>query len=156
MKLRRQMTSQTRNPEAMLFIDGETDAYAGKGKILFSDVTVDEGTGMVQLRILFPNPEDELLPGLFVKARVEQSRQPDAITVPQQSVVRNADGSIMVWTVDETGTVNTHPIMVSQVIGDKWVVTSGLKAGDRVVVTGLQKIRPMAKVTVVEMQPSKS
>jgi membrane fusion protein (multidrug efflux system) len=156
MKLRRQMTAQTQNPEAMLFIDGETDAYAGKGKILFSDVTVDEGTGMVQLRILFPNPEDELLPGLFVKARVEQSRQPDAITVPQQSVVRNADGSIVVWVVDETGTVNTRPIMVSRVIGDKWLVTSGLKPGDRVVVAGLQKIRPLAKVTVVEMQPSKS
>jgi membrane fusion protein (multidrug efflux system) len=156
MKLRRQMTAQTRNPEALLFIDGETDAYSGKGKILFSDVTVDEGTGMVQLRILFPNKGEELLPGLFVKARVEQSRQPDAITVPQQSVVRNADGSIVVWVVDDTGTVNTRPIMVSRVIGDKWLVTSGLKPGDRVVVAGLQKIHPQARVTVVEMQPSKS
>jgi membrane fusion protein (multidrug efflux system) len=155
MKLRRQMTAQTRNPKAMLFIDGETDAYAGRGKILFSDVTVDQGTGMVQLRILFPNKGEELLPGLFVKARVEQSRQADAITVPQQSVVRNADGSIMVWVVDETGTVNTRPITVARVFGDKWLVTSGLKPGDRVVVAGLQKIRPMAKVIVVEMQPSK-
>lgn len=155
MKLRRQMTAQTRNPEVLLFIDGETDAYSGKGKILFSDVTVDEGTGMVQLRILFPNKGEELLPGLFVKARVEQSRQADAITVPQQSVVRNADGSIMVWVVDDTGTVNPRSIMVSSVFGDRWLVTSGLKPGDRVVTAGLQKIRPMAKVTV-KMQPSKS
>jgi membrane fusion protein (multidrug efflux system) len=155
MKLRRQMTAQTQNPEAILFIDGETDAYSGKGEILFSDVTVDQGTGMVQLRILFPNKGEELLPGLFVKARVEQSRQADAITVPQQSVVRNADGSIMVWVVDDTGTVNTRPITVSSVFGDKWLVTSGLNPGDRVVVAGLQKIRPMAKVTIVEMQPSK-
>ena len=156
MKLRKQMTAQTRNPEALLFIDGETDAYSEKGKILFSDVTVDQGTGMVQLRILFPNPEDELLPGLFVKARVEQSRQSDAITVPQQSVVRNADGSIVVWTVDEAGIVNTRPIVVSRIIGGKWLVTSGLKPGDRVVVEGLQKIRPMARVTIVELQPSNS
>ncbi len=151
MKLRREM--KTRNPEAMLFIDGETDAYAYKGEILFSDVTVDPGTGMVQLRILFPNPDNELLPGLFVKARVEQSRQPDAITVPQQSVVRNSDGSIMVWVVDETGTVNLHPIGVSRVMGDKWLVTSGLKVGNKVVVAGLQKIHPMSKVTIVEMLP---
>ncbi len=156
MKLRRQMTAQTRNPEALLFIDGETNAYTGKGKILFSDVTVDEGTGMVQLRILFPNPDNELLPGLFVRARIEQSRQENAITLPQQCLVRNADGSTIVWIVDETGTVNTRPITVSQVIGDKWLVTSGLKVGDRVVVAGLQKIRPMARVTIVEMPSSKS
>lgn len=157
MKLRREMKANTRsNPEATLFIDGDTDAYAGKGEILFSDVTVDEGTGMVQLRILFPNKDGELLPGLFVKARVEQSRLADAITVPQQSVVRNADGSILVWIVDETGTVNTRPIMISQVIGDKWLVTSGLKEGDRVVVEGLQKIHPMAKVTIAETPSPKS
>jgi membrane fusion protein, multidrug efflux system len=156
MKLRRQMRSQSRNPEARLFIDGDTDAYAGKGEILFSDVTVNEGTGMVQLRILFPNKSAELLPGLFVKARVEHSRQSDAITVPQQSVVRNADGSIMVWVVDDTGTVNTRPITISRIVEDKWLVTSGLNEGDKVVVAGLQKIGPQAKVTVVEMQPANS
>ena len=111
---------------------------------------------MVQLRIIFPNPDNELLPGLFVKARVEQSRQPDAITVPQQSLVRNADGTTIVWVVDETGTVNTRPISVSRVIGDKWLVTSGLKVGDKVVVAGLRKIHPMSKVTIVEMLPPKS
>ncbi|MBU0973332.1 MAG: efflux RND transporter periplasmic adaptor subunit [Proteobacteria bacterium] len=155
-KLRSLMKAQTQNPEAVLLINDENDIYAGKGKILFSDVTVDQGTGMVQLRILFPNPDDELLPGLFVRARIEQSRQEDAITVPQQSVVRNADGSILVWTVDPDGMVNTRPIQVSRIIKDKWLVTSGLKPGDKVVVEGLQKIRPMEKVTIVEMQPSNS
>ncbi|MCP3940297.1 MAG: efflux RND transporter periplasmic adaptor subunit [Desulfobacteraceae bacterium] len=152
MKLRKQMDTKNQNPEATLFTDGET--YAHKGKIMFSDVTVDEGTGMVLLRILFPNPNDELLPGLFVKARVEQSRQDDAITIPQQSVVRNADNSTTVWVVDKTGTVNTRKITVSQAIGNKWLVTSGLKRGDKIVVEGLQKIQPAAKVTSVEMQPS--
>mgnify|MGYP000533640260 CR=1 FL=1 len=151
MKLREQLNAQTRNPEAMLFMEDKNDAYASRGKIMFSDVTVDEGTGMVQLRILFPNPDNVLLPGLFVRARVEQSRQENAITVPQQSVVRNADGSIMVWTVDGTGTVDTRKIMLSRVIGDKYLVTSGLKSGDRVVVEGLQKIRSMTKVTPVEI-----
>ncbi|MBA3009914.1 MAG: efflux RND transporter periplasmic adaptor subunit [Proteobacteria bacterium] len=156
MKLRNLMKTQTQNPEAVLLINDEDDIYAGKGKILFSDVTVDQGTGMVQLRILFPNPDDELLPGLFVRARIEQSRQDNAITIPQQAVVRNADGSIMVWTVDQEGRVNTRPIMVSRIIKDKWLVTSGLKPGDKVVVEGLQKIHPMAKVTIVEMLPSNS
>lgn len=156
MKLRKQMKTQARNPEVVLFINNETDAYAGKGKILFSDVTVDEGTGMVQLRILFPNPDEALLPGLFVRARVEQSRQDNVITIPQQSVVRNPDGSIMVWAVDDTGTVISRTINVSEVVGNRWLVTQGLKPGDKIVVEGLQKIRPMAKVTVVEMIPSNS
>ena len=81
---------------------------------MFSDVTVDPGTGMVQLRILFPNPEGELLPGLFVRARVEQSRQESAITIPQQSVVRNPDGSTFVWTVDVDNTVKIRNITLSK------------------------------------------
>ena len=151
MKLRKDMTAQTKNPEAVLFINNENQAYASNGKIMFSDVTVDEGTGMVQLRILFPNPNNELLPGLFVRARVEESRQSNAIIVPQQSVIRNSDGTVSVWTVDETGTVNIHPVTVSKPLGNKWLVTSGLKPGDKVVVEGLQKISPMAKVTFVEI-----
>lgn len=156
MNLKKQLMAQTHNPGAVLLMNGENNAYGSKGKIMFSDVTVDPGTGMVQLRILFPNPDDELLPGLFVRARVEQSRQDNAITIPQQSVVRKADGSVVVWAVDETGVVNTRKITVSQVIGDKWLVTSGLKPGDKVVVEGLQKISPMAKVTPVEIQPANS
>ena len=156
MKLRRQMNIYARNPEALLFINNETDAYVDKGKILFSDVTVNQGTGMVQLRILFPNPDEALLPGLFVRARVEQSRQDNAITIPQQAVVRNPDGSIMVWAVDDTGIVTPRTINVSKAIGNRWLVTRGLKPGDKIVVEGLQKIRSMAKVNVVEMSSSKS
>ena len=156
MKLRRQMKSQDRNPEALLILDDETQPFTDKGEIMFSDVTVDQSTGMVQLRILFPNPEKELLPGLFVKARVEQFRQEKAITIPQQSLVRNADGTASVWTVDTTNTVNTRKVTVSNAMDGKWLVTDGLKPGDRVVTAGLQKIRPMAKVTPVENKIAKS
>ena len=157
MKLRRQMKSRDRNPEAMLILDSETQPFTAKGTILFSDVTVDPGTGMVQLRILFPNPDRELLPGLFVRARVEQARQASAITIPQQSVVRNADGSTFVWTVDAAdNTVQTRNVTLSKAIGDKWLVTTGLIPGDRIVTAGLQKIRPMAKVTPVEKQTTNS
>ncbi|MDY0220571.1 MAG: efflux RND transporter periplasmic adaptor subunit [Desulfobacterium sp.] len=154
MDLRKQMKDKTHTPEATLFIGDDSDTYGSKGEILFSDITVDRGTGMVQLRILFPNPEYELLPGLFVRARVEQARQNNAITVPQKSVVRNPDGSVSVWIVDEADTIQSRKITVSKVVGDQWLTESGLAAGDRVVVEGLQKIRPQAKVTPVETNAS--
>ncbi len=151
MALRRQMKSQSASPEALLILDSESQPFPGKGKILFSDLTVDQGTGMIQLRILFPNPENQLLPGLFVKARVEQDRQEGAITVPQQAVVRNPDGTTYVWTVDASNIVNKRKVSVSEAIGDRWLVAKGLEKGDRVVVKGLQKIRPMAVVNPVEL-----
>ena len=156
MKLRRQMNAHAPNLEATLVIDGENAVYGNKGQIMFSDVTVDEGTGMVQLRILFPNPDGDLLPGLFVSARVEQSRQKNAITVPQQAVTRQADGNITVWAVDETNRVNQRQIKVSKAIGNRWLVENGLQAGDKVVVKGLQKISQGVKVNPVEMASSES
>lgn len=156
MELRRHMKDPAQSPGATLFIGKDDIPYADKGNILFSDVTVDQGTGMVQLRILFPNPDNDLLPGLFVRARVEQFRQAQAITVPQQAVVRSSDGSVSVWTVDEDNTVQTRKITVSRVVGDQWLVTSGLTPGDRVVVAGLQKIRAQAKVSPVEMNSTNS
>lgn len=152
MKLRPRVPD--RNAEALLILDNPTEPFLFKGTLLFSDVTVDPSTGMVQLRILFPNPGQELLPGLFVKARIEQYRKKNAITVPQQSVVRNADGSTMVWRVDASNTVNMSRIVVSDAIGSKWLVLDGLEPGDRVVIEGLQKIRPQARVIPVEKQIS--
>ncbi len=152
MILRKHMKDLDRSPEASLFIGKASTPYPEKGEILFSDVTVDQGTGMVQLRILFPNPNDDLLPGLFVKARVEQFRKENAITVPQQAVIRSADGSVSVWTVDAQNIVQPRKITVSQVVGDQWLVTGGLAQGDRVIVAGIQKIRAQAKVSPVEME----
>lgn len=152
MALRRQTNDPT---QVSLFVGKEKEAYGHPGQILFSDVTVDQGTGMVQLRVLVPNPENELLPGLFVRARVEQFHQEDAITVPQQSVVRNPDGSVSVWAVDSENMVQPRKISVSEVVGDCWLVTSGLEPGDRVVVAGLQKIQANDKVTPKEITDTK-
>ena len=109
---------------------------------------------MVQLRILFPNPDNYLLPGLFVKARVAQSQMDNAIIIPQQAVVRSAGGATTVWAVGAENIVNPRPVKVSRAIGDKWLIESGLADGDKVVVAGLQKIGPGVTVKPVEMTTS--
>ncbi len=149
MKLRRQAGSVNAKQlaEAELLLDGEADPYVHKGEVLFSDISVDETTGMVQLRILFPNPDEYLLPGLFVKARLAQSSVSDAIVVPQQSVIRGAGGSSSVWVVGDDDTVSSRPVVVTRALGDKWLVASGLESGERIVLSGVQKIRSGAKVT---------
>ncbi len=153
MKLRKQFngSKEVKKMYAQLLIEGENEPYGSKGEIQFSDVTVDEGTGMVQLRILFPNPNNYLLPGLFVKARVAQSKLDNAIAIPQQAVVRSAGGATTVWVVGPDNVVNPRPVKVSRAIGDKWLVDSGLADGDKVVVAGLQKIGPGVTVKPIEM-----
>ena len=154
MALKKGMNNPEQNSMVSLFIGKDGTPYDLKGKLLFSDATVDQSTGMVQLRVLFPNPEKDLLPGLFVRARVEQSRQEKAIVVPQQAVVRNSDGSVSVWLVDKENTVKYQIVSVTQAIKDQWVVSAGLAPGDRIVVEGLQKISPQAKVSTVEYKAS--
>jgi membrane fusion protein (multidrug efflux system) len=150
MELRSQLESAEKTPVTLL-LDNTTKAYEQKGELQFSDVTVDQTTGSVQLRVLFPNPKLDLLPGLFVHARIEQARDPSAILVPQKSITRNADGSVTVWVVGEGDKVSLRPIKVSQAIGDQWLVTEGLKTGDRVIVEGTQKVSPDAIVKPVEI-----
>jgi membrane fusion protein (multidrug efflux system) len=152
MKLRRQLLNDE-HPEkitAQLLLEGEDEPYAFAGEVQFSDVSVDEGTGMIQLRILFPNPDNYLLPGLFVKARVPQSKFDQAIVVPQQAVVRGAGGDASVWLVGEGDVVVSQPVVAQQAMVDKWLISDGLQAGDRIVVTGLQKIAAGAQVKAVE------
>ena len=120
------------------------------GTLMFSDVTVNPSTGTVLLRILFTNPGNEILPGMFVHARLEQWRDDRAILVPQKSVSRNADGSVSVWVVGPDGIANPRPIIVTEVVGDKWLVSSGLKAGEKVVYEGIMKIQPGMAVKTVE------
>ncbi len=153
MKLRRMVTEDgTLGSSAEVELLINTKTYTHKGVMQFSDVTVDETTGMVQLRVLFPNPERELLPGLFVKARIGQAKDDAAVLIPQQTAVRNSDGSVIVWAVDAENTVNPRPVQVSDAVGNRWLVNSGLQPGDRIVVEGLQKIRPGAKVNPVEQK----
>ncbi|MDE1146796.1 MAG: efflux RND transporter periplasmic adaptor subunit [Azospirillaceae bacterium] len=129
-----------------LFIDGLPAAYGQPGRLQFADVTVDTTTGMVTLRAIVPNPKADLLPGLFVRARVEEGVRNDAVLVPQQAVQRGGDGSATVWVVGQDNKVNIRPVTTTQAQGDKWVVTSGLAAGDRIVVEGVQRLRPGAEV----------
>ncbi len=131
-----------------LLVDGKPVGQPGKLK--FSDVTINQGTGTVMLRVLFPNPNHELLPGMFVHARLEQWKDEQVMLVPQKSVSRNVDGTVSVWVVGKDGKVNQRPIGVSEIIGDKWMVTSGLKAGEKVVYEGIMKIQPGMKVKTVE------
>ena len=131
-----------------LLADGKPVGQTGKLK--FSDVTINPSTGTVLLRILFPNPNHELLPGMFVHARLEQWKDDQVILVPQKSVSRKVDGTVSVWVVGRDGKVSERPIGVSEIIGDKWIVTSGLKAAEKVVYEGIMKIQLGMKVKTVE------
>ena len=116
--------------------------YPQAGKLLFSDVTVDPTTGMITLRAEFPNPDDLLLPGMFARARLEQGMDNQAITVPQRGVAYGADGKPTVMVVTPDNKVEVRPVTVSSAVGDKWIVTSGLKTGERVLLEGFQKVQP--------------
>jgi membrane fusion protein (multidrug efflux system) len=125
-------------------------AYAQPGKLLFSDITVDATTGSVTLRCVFPNPDGVLLPGMFVRARLEEGVNQQAITVPQLAVSRASDGSASVLTVGADNKVRQTPVTADTASGADWLVTSGLKAGDRVIVAGSQKARAGGVVKPVE------
>lgn len=120
--------------------------YSQAGKMLFTDVTVDETTGSVELRASVANPEKLLLPGMFVRGQIELGKNSQALTVPQRAVTRDSTGQAKVLVVNPQNQVAQKPIQTDGVSGDKWVVTSGLKAGERVIVEGLQKVRAGATV----------
>lgn len=125
--------------------------FPQSGTLEFSDVTVDQTTGSITLRAIFPNPDHTLLRGMFVRARLQEGTKPTALLVPQQGVTRTPRGDATVLVVGADNKVETRQIVASQAIGDKWLVTDGLKAGDRVVVSGLQKVRHGAQVKVQEI-----
>ncbi len=122
--------------------------YPLKGTLEFSDVTVDESTGSITIRAVFPNPDHTLLPGMFVRARIDEGVQPAAILVPQQGVTRNPRGDATVLLVNAKNQVEPRNVVASQAIGDKWLITDGLKEGEKVIVSGLQRVRPGATVTI--------
>ncbi len=128
-----------------LYLEKDSAPYAQKGVLQFTDVTVDQSTGSVQLRALFPNPEGLLLSGLFVRAKIETDAV-ESILIPQQAAIRGPDGQMRVWVVDKENTVNTRLVAIEKAIGDKWLVRDGLKAGETIVLEGFQKIAPGAVV----------
>jgi membrane fusion protein (multidrug efflux system) len=130
--------------------------YPMEGTLQFQDVTVDPTTGSVILRIVFPNPQGVLLPGMFERAVVKEGVNPRAILIPQQSVSRDRKGNPTVLIVDAGGKVQPRMLVLERAIGDKWLVSSGLASGDRVIVEGMQKVRPGASVKVVPFEAAKS
>lgn len=126
--------------------------YAKAGRLLFSDLTVDATTGQITLRAEVPNPTGELLPGLYVRVRLEQAQAGNAVTLPQQAVTRSSQGDT-VMVVGEDGKVSPRPVKIGSAKGTSWVVTSGLKTGEKVMVDGFQKLRPGATVKPVPWQP---
>lgn len=135
-----------------LFLNAAEAPYAQRGELQFSDVTVDPGTSSVQLRAVFPNPKLDLLPGLFVRAKVEQGVAENAIAVPQAAVSRGPDGAARVWVVDGENKVTMRPIRTDRAVANAWLVADGLKPGERIVVEGLQKVRQGATVKPVPAQ----
>jgi membrane fusion protein (multidrug efflux system) len=136
----------------LLLADGST--YAEAGKLQFSDVSVDPGTGNVTLRALFPNPKHDLLPGMFVRARVETGTDERAIAVPQQGVTRDAKGNAVALVLGKDGKVEQRMLVTGATLGDKWLVKSGLAAGDRLIVEGVQKVKPGAPAVAAAPAPA--
>jgi len=135
-------------PVKLVLEDGSL--YGAEGRLAFSEVTVDQATGSVTLRALFPNPKGELLPGMYVRARLTQGVNRDAVLVPHAAVSRTPRGEAQAMVVNAENIAEPRTVKAAQSVGDKWVVTEGLAAGDRVIVEGLQKIKPGAPVQAQE------
>jgi multidrug efflux system membrane fusion protein len=150
--LRQQAGSAT--PELSVDILGSDGKPLGmRGRILFSGIEVDAGTGDVLLRVLVDNPQRRLLPGLYVQARIPRAHYPAALSVPQQAVSRTA-GQASVWVVDAQGQVQAVPIEVGELVERRYRVVSGLSAGQQVVVEGIERLSPDAQVATHPWQPA--
>jgi membrane fusion protein, multidrug efflux system len=123
--------------------------YAERGRLKVSEASVDPSTGSVVLRAVFPNPKRELLPGMFVRAQLTRGTRTAALLVPQRGVSRNAKGEATVMVVDKEEKVNERIVTAERAIDGEWLITAGLTAGERVVLDGLQKIKPGAPVKAV-------
>lgn len=126
------------------------------GKLAFSEATVDPDTGSYTLRVVVPNPDQVLLPGIYVRAIIGGGVREGAILVPQRGIARDPKGNASAMLLNAEGKVEARPVKVSRTIGDQWLVEEGLAAGDRVIVEGLQKIAPGAPAKVAEPAPAKA
>ncbi|MDX9755000.1 MAG: efflux RND transporter periplasmic adaptor subunit [bacterium] len=123
--------------------------YAIDGTLQFRDITVDPTTGSYILRVVFENPDGVLLPGMFVRAVAREGVKDDALLIPQQAISRDPKGNPYALVVEEGNKVASRPLTIDRAYGDSWLVGSGLKAGDRIIVQGMQRVRPGAEVRVV-------
>ena len=147
LKLRRQiqegrLTTSGPNAAQVSLILEDGRVYAEKGKLQFSDVTVDQSTGSVTVRAVFENKDRVLLPGMFVRARIEEGVNPEALVVPVQAVTHDQKGAALAMVVGGDNKVVMRELVTSGTVGQNWVIDSGVKAGERVIVEGIDKVRP--------------
>ena len=129
-------------------IQDDGTPYPLPGKLLFSDIAVDQSTGQITLRSEFPNPDLDLLPGSFIRVRVEQAVQPKGISVPQQAILRDSAGQPRVLVVDGEQRIIERPVVLGAAQNNRWIVSEGLAPGDRVVTEGLQHVKAGDQVQV--------
>jgi len=155
LELRRELSSGAARategiPVSIILEDGTP--YAHQGELTFTDVAVDPMTGSYALRVIVPNPDGLLMPGMYVRAIVSNAVLERGLLVPQQGVTRDAKGNASAMVVTAGGTVEQRAVQVSRTVGDQWLVSGGLFEGDRVIVEGLQRIQPGASVSATEFQ----
>lgn len=151
MKLKKQQAAGQKLgaiPVTVTLEDGTT--YSHPGQLALTEVSVDESTGSVTLRAIFPNPDHELLPGMYVRASVSNGVRSEAILAPQQGITRDAKGNGTALVVDKDNKVESRQVVTDRVIGNKWLVTQGLQNGDRLITEGTNKVQPGMEVKVVE------
>jgi membrane fusion protein (multidrug efflux system) len=136
----------------LMFESGEV--YPEEGTLQFSDVTVNATTNSVTVRAIFPNPHADLLPGMFARARLEEGNRPNAILVPQPAVTHNTKGEPTALVVGADGTAELRVLQIPRAVGNQWLVASGLKPGDKVIVDNLQRVRPGAPVKIATTAPA--
>jgi len=144
----RAQSGAAESPVKIVLADGRT--YAHTGRLQFADVTVDPTTGDFSLRAIVPNPNGELLPGMYVRAIVDEGVLPQGVLAPQQGILRDPKGNASALVVSSQGKVEPRAVKVTRTIGDQWLIDEGLAAGDRLIVEGLQKVQPGMAVKAIE------
>lgn len=147
------LMADNNSADVKLMLD-DGSAYPHSGKLLFSEAAVDETTGQVTLRGEFPNPDGDLLPGMYVRVQIEQGIEKGAVIVPQQAVQRDSSGSALVYVVSADNKAGTRNVRVGRAVGTNWVITDGLKNGEKIIVEGFQKVQPGGEVVPAEWDPN--
>jgi membrane fusion protein, multidrug efflux system len=147
------LMADNNSADVKLVLD-DGSAYPHPGKLLFSEAAVDETTGQVTLRGEFPNPDGDLLPGMYVRVEIEQGIERGAVLVPQQAVQRDASGGALVYVVSADNQAGARPVRVGRAAGTRSVITDGLKDGEKIIVEGFQKVQPGGEVVPAEWDPN--
>lgn len=146
-----QLQQVGKNQAKVTLIRDNASVYPLPGKLLFTDISVDPSTGQIILRSEFPNPDFDLLPGSFVRVRLEQAVNKQGISVPQRAILRDSAGVAQVLLLDADNRVKQQPVQLGNAQNDRWIVNEGLKAGDRIVIEGLQHARPGEQVQIDDL-----